>query len=233
MARLRWKDRNPPNGWIFKQPQTGWDTAKSGTQHLGFDTNVQAIINHRKANPRFSLSTNPDAVAWELEQFTIKRIQGMKGAQQFLIGDPVSELEFPKLVPPLRKSGAAAGAEKVKAGASLVVDWLGDGLQPVAVELATTRARTCSGCPHNEPPGFFGKVLAAAARSVSLLIEAREEMKLYTEYDDRLHQCQICSCDLKLKVFAPLAHVLSGTTMDEMGKFPDFCWVKTELGTPE
>lgn len=223
MARLRWKDRFPPGGWMFKQPQTGW----SANPHVGFGEVVRQIVEHRRANPRFGLATDEASVGQELEQFTVNRLRSVRGGEQWLVGDAGAPV--PKAMPPQRRGGGrAAGVEKVKAGLSLVREWLGDGLEPVGREEAERRAEICAGCGENQRPGFGGKMLARAAQAVAALVEAKHEMRLGTSRDGELQQCNVCRCDLKLKVWVPLEHVRMGTTEQEMKAFPDVCWVKVK-----
>lgn len=66
----------PPGGWQFVQPQTGWaaPTPISST----FDQTVVLIRNHRLANgaltAKHNLSTDPAAIAKELDAFTRTRL---------------------------------------------------------------------------------------------------------------------------------------------------------------
>lgn len=209
---------------MFREAQTGWQS----NPHVGFDAVVSQIIQHRKANPRFNLSTDPDAVAWELEQYTVKRLQGMKGGETYLIGEPSMDFEPPKWGPPQRRKGAAAVADKLKAGLSLMREWIGDGLKPVDKTLAEARGAVCVTCPYNQEPNAAQAVFASGARAVALLIEARNDMNLSTSHDHLLKTCSICSCSLPLKVWAGLNHIIKGTTKDELQRLPDHCWINTE-----
>ena len=61
----------PPGGFMFYQPETRW-SAPPGS----FNATVKAIIEHRKANPRFGLSINPDTVSLELHAYNCVRLHG-------------------------------------------------------------------------------------------------------------------------------------------------------------
>lgn len=67
-------DRNttPPGGWRFYQPETGWSMPNPLSQ--SWATAVEAIMQHRKANPALE-ATAGDAAA-DLEAYTRSRVPG-------------------------------------------------------------------------------------------------------------------------------------------------------------
>lgn len=69
--RLKRLDLYPPGGWQFTQPETGWK-APAGKS---FEQVVDLLTAHRQANPGLSLPVDRKTVAYNLEMFTIHRIQ--------------------------------------------------------------------------------------------------------------------------------------------------------------
>lgn len=63
----------PPKGWIYYQSETGWRSPKP--METGFAATRDQIIAMRSKNPAFPLSTKPDIVEWELENFTCLRLK--------------------------------------------------------------------------------------------------------------------------------------------------------------
>lgn len=72
MTRLRSRDKFPPMGWTFYQAETGWHAP--APMSTSFIRTRDQIISHRRLNPAFPLTTDPDAVEWELENFTVLRL---------------------------------------------------------------------------------------------------------------------------------------------------------------
>lgn len=218
------KSRNifPPGGFKFHQAQTGWD-APGG---IGFNATVAAIIQHRKANPRFNLPTDRVTVETELESVTEARIRSMPGASTYLVDGVVGEI--PKPLPPRPRAVAPAAGANVKAGIGLLVEWIGEDLKPVSIEMATRRASVCAGCPLNQKPSLVQRAYGAVADGLHKLMEAKAEMKLRTPHDAALHTCSACDCKLDLKVFVPIKHVMAHTSDTVRGKLYDGCWILAE-----
>jgi len=227
----------PPGGYMYYQPQTGW-WAPGG---LTFWQVVDAIIAHRNANPRFGSQWTVDRnlVADELDLFTCLRIKNdatycttddvkkNPGSRPALRGWP----DFKRLLQRRLQSAKDAAVDRVEnaaAGVGIVLDWLGDSLEPVEPDLAEQRAKVCVDCPQNGRPDFIQKLEGWAASGVRELIHLKNELDLKTAEDERLHHCQACDCALKLKVHAKLVHILNHTDESAMEKLPPHCWVKTE-----
>lgn len=214
----------PPGGFVFFQPETGW----SAPEWQGFNETVDAIIAHRKSNPRFKLATDRAAVESELEDHTVRRIMGMKNASGFLLdAPPPSAPSFP-MPRRQRLENAAGGAKRAVAGAALLIDWLGDGLKPVSPAHANQRAAVCAECVLNRDGNVIQSSMGAAARGFLLLMEARMQMNLITPFDSKLKTCQACDCDLKLKVHAEMAHIKKHTTTDTYERLAPQCWIRSE-----
>jgi hypothetical protein len=83
----------------------------------------------------------------------------------------------------------------------------------------------CAGCPQNQESNTTEWVYSKVAGGIKLLMEVRDEMKLSTTLDGDLQTCKACSCDLKLKVHAPMDHVLAHTSLETRGALDKNCWV--------
>lgn len=225
------KNRNvfPPGGFSFTQPETGW----SAPAHLSFDDTVGNIISHRRANPRFNLTTDRYAVEQELEQTTIARLRSIPTGENYLTtidGGPPGPF-----IPPPRQSrvvGAVASlageARKIRTGLNVIKDWLGDGLTPVAPELATTRAAVCVPCPLNQPPTATQVLTGTASKWLKQVLEAKSDMELATPHDSKLQTCAACGCRLDTKVFTPLPHIWRHSKPEDIAALDAACWILRE-----
>src|SRR5688572_2082313 len=214
----------PPNGWIFYQPETGWTSPK----HIGFGPTVDAIIEHRRANPRFNLSTDRATVEAELDGYTSARLQSQygDGASEWLTGGPAPPVfTLPSRLPRGgRVEGAAASvAHKAVAGIGLLLDFLGPKLTPVERPLAENRGSICAGCKLNQPGTAFEQ---AGGKALHLLLEYKADKRLETIWDDRLLYCSICACNLKLKVHVPLDYAASKLTPEQSVALDPKCWIR-------
>ena len=94
--------------------------------------------------------------------------------------------------------------------------------------MAERRAQVCAGCAHNtrgDWTSFFTVPVAATLRSALALIKGQG---LATSLDESLHVCGVCSCPLKLKVWARLSHITEHAPEEVMRNLPPHCWIKTE-----
>lgn len=213
----------PPGGFSYFQPQTGW----SAPPGLTFEQVVTEIIKHRKANPRFPLPTDFDTVAEELDEYTCLRIGG----------DPnyvASMGTIPKgaSLPPRPRAAGVAGvvgaAKKIGAGVGVLIDWLGSGAKPVESELATARAKVCSDCPQNQQGDFTRWFTVPASNQIRQQVEIKNEMKLATPFDERLHVCEACLCPMKLKVWVPMEYILARLPVESRAALDPRCWMISE-----
>ena len=222
------KSRNtfPIGGWRFHQPQTGWNS----NQHQGFNAVVAEIIAHRRANPRFGLSTDQTTVENELEAYTEARMRSIPGGEAYLIeGAPPSHGSFPTPPRQRRIVGEVAGhvvgeAKKVVAGVGLISSWLGSGLTPVAQDVANKRASICAGCQFNQEPNALQKLEGAAGQALHLILQAKNDMKLTTPDDGKINTCTICNCALRAKVWTPIEHVWSNLKPEVAASLDPACW---------
>jgi len=217
----------PPGGWAFFQPQTGWNARPGAT----FEETVRELIKHRSANPRFNLSTDFDEVAAELDQYTCLRLGNNPEYCASALGEDLSK----KAESPLPWRTAAAGLEagvaavkKVGAGVGALLDWLGEGGNPVDSKLAEHRAGVCAVCPLNQQADLTSFFTAPASNLIRKQIEIRKGLRLETTHDEKLGVCGACACPLRLMVHAPLAHKLRHMTPAALSRLDPACWVLSE-----
>ncbi len=219
--------RQIPNGFVFTQPQTGWDAVKVLGKHPSFDRLVDALVAHRKGNPwvchKHQLVTDRLAVAEEVDLYNAK-ICLANGWTDFIVN---TEASPPKYLPQLPEGGGAVAAVKrVAVPVKLAIEWFGNDLLPVEVTLAEKRALICSKCPKNDPdPTLFQRIGAVAAEKLRKLIEFKHNLSLRTSVDDKLHTCSSCDCHLPLKIWTPLKHVLAITSEETKAKLHPDCWI--------
>ena len=221
---LKSRLHHPPGGFKFYQPETDW----TAPEWLSFAGLVSQVIEHRKANPRFNLSTDLAQVEHEVDEQNAARMKAMPGGSEYITGDTSPPVfTFP---PRQRRAvaGVAASVKRAVAGAGLLLDWLGEGAEPVAVALAHHRAAVCVDCPFNQEPTAGEAALGAVAEGFRLLIDAKNEMDLSTPRDALLKTCERCSCKLTLKIWAPHHHVMAHITPEIYASLPPHCWIVQE-----
>lgn len=230
MAHLKSRDRHPPGGFRFLQPQTGW----RAPEWQSFSTVVSALISHRNGNPflitQHGLSTDPEAVANEVDGFNAQICKANNWTEFYEDDDSPKPFPHRPYTPP-NAVGVVDHARKAAVGIAVVREWLGDGLKPVDKSLAESRASICINCPHNTDPGWLQKLTGEAAKSVLGLIEAKNKMELITTHDAKLNTCDRCDCYLRLKVWTPADIVQKNTSADVRKILPPFCWILTEAKT--
>lgn len=217
----------PPGGYHFYEARTGW----SPMAMLDFETTVNLIIEHRKANPRFAgqWATDRESVASELDLSTCRSLASKGLAEEWCQeGGGFSFQAGPAPQPQwlgrkLRESAAAV--RKLVAGIGVLTDWLGDSADPVAPEVAETRAQTCAGCPKNRPGGLGDFFTTEASELIRKQLEAKADMNLSTKSDGSLGVCSACLCPLKLKVWTPMEHILKHTSDEVKRQLDERCWI--------
>lgn len=218
----------PPRGYVFFEPRTNWSVAGG----LTFEQVVEAIIKHRKANPRFTdWALSVEDVSNELDSYTCARINNdpnyCDGGESPPF--PMASLSTPTMLRRFKNVGdAAAGkAKQIVTGIGLIADWLGSGAKPVSKELAEKRAGICASCPNNNQASLSDIFTVPASEMIRKTIAIKNDMKLETSHDEKLGICGICACPMKTKVWCDLKHVLAYTKPEVMQTFPDFCWIKS------
>lgn len=228
------KDRNKqiPGGYRFLVAETNWDSTKVLYAMPSLRVITDALIQHRLGNPylmrKYNWSTDPVVVENEVANFNAQ-ICFANGWKDFITSDQ----PIPTPSPPSTPQGGrvvrfAASLKKTSSGIKLVTDWLGDGLQPVAKELAEKRAAVCVACPLNQEGNFWQKIDAIAAHKVKTLVAIKSDMEIKTPYDSQLKSCQACDCWNELKVQTPLDLILKNSSPEVMARLDKSCWVLSE-----
>lgn len=225
MPKLRSRTEFCPGQFQFLQPQTGW-SATPGS----FDSVVRQVMAHRAGNTaisrQYSLELDYEPIANEVDSYNAARCVA-SGWLGFVIEAPQPSFRVPTQFK--RLSAAAVGTGKrVVAGVKAVALWLGDGLKPVAQELAEQRAECCSKCPKNGDPNFIERLSAIGAEEIRTMMAIRNDLALKTSYDAKLHTCTVCSCHLPLKVFCPLDHITATMSAEIRSALHPACWIKLE-----
>jgi hypothetical protein len=227
-------ERHPPGGYQFLQAEFGQKKPFTGS----LDYVTQAVIVQRKANKFLSdkhgLATDYQTVRQEVMDYNIRRCIA-HGWTNFLSytsvptpsqGQPESEPVGEKKTPVVSSlANAVGGVKKVAAGVGALIDWLGSGGKPVASKLSDTRAGICARCPQNGSGGISEYFTVPAAKLIQLQLEMKNDLKLVTKSDDQLGVCKACLCPLKLKVHAPLEHILAHTSEKIRNDLDQNCWI--------
>lgn len=219
-------DNPPPNGWSYTQAETGWNNLeRSPVSQWDLNLLIREIAAHRRANPRFNLSTDFNQIKQEVKYTNALRLLSMPNTESYLMQDTApTPSVLKKVLRPLRKLPGAAVANLIS-GAGTIIDWLGSGGQPVAKELAEQRASVCVTCPMNQDGDWF---IEKASQLIKAQIGMKNDLSLKTSVDDKLYTCKVCLCPLPLKVWAPLDTVRAHMKDEVRKELPDFCWINRE-----
>jgi len=227
MAHLKSRMNCPPNGFQYRQPETGWHT-----QAWDFNSVVVAVVNHRRANSRHSLNANPEQVAEDVDVQNAARCLAMTGAEAFVAMAPVGDPQPPK-ISKLRKLSAVAAefvgnGKQIKAGVQLLFDWLGDGAVTVPSPLAAERAKVCGLCHLNQNGDWTAYFTGPISERIRTTLEMRKEMKIQTSFDDSLGVCKACACPLKLKIHVPVEFIKAHASAAMKADLAPGCWMTAE-----
>ena len=103
--------------------------------------------------------------------------------------------------------------------------WIREGGSIVSVEEAERRSQICIKCPMNSPKGKKGCAGCFSRKAIFYLLgnsHYKMEPKIPVtdnKYKEELTYCEVCRCDLSLKVFLPLEAIQS-----EGLEYPKECW---------
>lgn len=216
------------NGFLFVDAKISPDQL----QTWDFQSMVQQVRDRRAANPRFNLTTDPNAIALEVDHQNALRMLSIRGADGYITSDGTGGPAPNRLAPrSLRRVAEAAGGgvKRTISGVGVLRDWLGDGAVPVENAQASSRAATCAKCPKNaggDWTSFFTEPVAALIRSQ---LSIRDDLNLKTPDDAKLNVCEACGCPLKLKVHVPLNHITAHLGDEVKSKLPAPCWILAEM----
>lgn len=229
---LKSRRQFPPGHFSYFQPQTGW----SAPLGLTFDQVVAALIKHRIANPRFDLSTEPEMVAKELDEYTCLRLGNdpnyCSSPAFFPSGEELKkkrDSQFPFRGPDL--GGVAAAAKQARntvAGIGLYLEWFGQA-GPVAQEQANRRAEVCLGCPkHNTKLTILQRFNEIASKPIMQALGILNDLELHTPSDDKLGVCEACDCPIRAKVWCPIGVITNHIRPEAKAALAENCWIRSE-----
>lgn len=222
-SRTMW----PPGGWQYFEPATGWKAPVG----LTFQQVVARIIQHRLANKQHRLSTDPDVVAQQLDDFTCARLNDNPSWCANLTVPPSFTVPLPSRSLRAGAGDVAGGARFLKnagAGIKIWIDWFGEG-KPVDKTLAENRAGICATCPQNDQKkGVFAWFTGKAVAEIKAIFSALNDLNMHTSQDDKLKVCKACDCPLKAKVWAPLHIVKKHITVEASSRLDERCWILHE-----
>lgn len=226
MIRLKSRTQCPPNGFFYRQKETGWEL-----QTWDFGLLCRELQNHRRLNPRFRLSTDLKIIEGEVDQTNALRVLSIKGGEHYVTSDggaipTIPKMVLPRLLQPVQQflGRVASVGAKLDNGKQVLIEWLGEGGVPEPVEIAQARAMICADCPQNgsTPLEWFTK---ATSETIRMALEIKHDMGLTTPSDDKLDSCKACTCPLKLKVWCPMKHILNHLTEDDRRDLDPRCWI--------
>lgn len=220
MAKLKSRDRFPPGGFQYLQPETQW-RAPGGAS---FESVVVALIQHRTGNPHLvtthGWSTDLETVRNQVDSYNAQLCKQL-GYTDYIYEGP-AEPAPPKSTPSpsnLQKLGNVVG------GGEALVEWLSSGAQAVPSDLAGKRAAICAACPQNGKGDFTRYFTIPVSEAIRHELNRRNEWKLSTPYDEQLNVCEGCLCPLKLKVHVPLANILPHMDEATKSRLAPQCWI--------
>lgn len=202
MQRIKNVDVSVPTGWWYIQPETGAKITGGDYYNL-----LKKVKEHRRAN-EIPIGVNFEA---EIQHAICERLP----ERSFLCahydeGDPQRPRKRVVLDDAKRFIGTMVALVKKGVGYD-------------SREEANRRARICAGCPFNiDIDGCAG--CRGLLNWVTEVVGARDTM-----YDDRLHGCEICGCELKTSVHVNLEAQQSVISDELNAQFPSFCWKKRQL----
>lgn len=229
-AHLKNRDAGIPHDYQILHPEAGMTKPFRSPSFSGAK---KFELSFRKGNPALCKKNNwtldDEEIDMFVEQQNVARLVA-GGFTQFLIFDDSNSP--PKArgqrVFPGALAAAAGHLKNSGLGMKLMIQWLGEGLKPVPIEIAEKRAAICAECPVNKDGNLIQRMDAIAAKQFKMLLQARSDLSLKTKYDDKLKTCTACDCYLPLKIFSPLEHIKANLSEDSKSKLDPRCWVLHE-----
>lgn len=227
-----------PGGWRYNQLDASGKLLKAFRSMNEYHAFIAQITQFRVVNklPRATY----DEVDTDAQQFMCEQV----GGDPRLCDGGVKKNSWSS---PLQRTArvvarAVRAAKTVGTGSRILADWVGEGLVPVPVKTAQARADICTtgvgggSCPHNREGVDFAKLSGIFAQFVYEQMQKKTQLKLTVSGEENLHHCDICLCDLKLKVWTPMHTILNRTTNDVLLKFrqeaPPNCWMLKTIKPP-
>lgn len=109
----------------------------------------------------------------------------------------------------------------------VLVEWLGQGGNPVDVTIAEWRANTCLSCPKHRGTKLWEQLVThPVAMRIREHLEVKHGLNLSVPTDEHLGVCNACGCCVPLKIWTPLLHIQSETP--DLTIYPETCWIRKE-----
>jgi len=245
MAQLKSRQNQIPNGFKYRQAETGW----TAPPWSSFETIVRGVMAHRMGNPalarKHKWAMDYETVAYEVDLYNAALCES-HGWLDFVVSKNSEPPKFQPLQSERPGAGFVGAVKRSVTGIKSVAEWLGSGLKPVAQDVAEKRAYTCAkeprvdqagnpiqdgngniiiGCPLNVKGNWLQKLEANAADKVRSLMEVRNDLKLRTSNDSNLGSCAACDCALQLKIWQPMDLIQKNTNQETRTKLDRSCWI--------
>lgn len=114
-------------------------------------------------------------------------------------------------------------AKQLANGARVLSDWIGSGAEPVSIELAQSRANVCLTCPKLSE---IKTMTGAVAEKIKDHMAIKNSLDMVVIGEPHLGQCEACGCEMKLKVWVPIARITPDP--EEREKLDTNCWLLSE-----
>lgn len=202
MQRLRSHQEVPTGNFRYVHAETG-----HVTEHVARDEWITAAKNYRKIN-NFPIGLN---FVEEMEDQLCQTLPPGWCDQQIEPGSWAKAI-----------GSVAMTLETVKNGTKVLAAWMASGAKHVSKEEAERRGATCLTCHFNARLSDCAGCGTESLNSIVRAIVGGET----TPLDNRLHNCQICHCNLRAKVQIPSDILFSKTDPQTLKKLPEWCWAK-------
>lgn len=222
------KSRNVqiPNGFTFLQPETGWRPLRFSS----FDSVVDQVIDHRKANPHLvqknGWSIDRGVVVNEVDNYNTKVCIQM-GWLDFVEGGGPMPVPFRQPDQP-RPPSLAGSLANVVVGSGAIVEFIASRQEAVPDAVANQRAATCAACILNTKGNWLSRFTVPVANAIRVRLQDRRAMNLSTPQDAELGVCEACECPLPLMIHFPIETKLKHLTPRARASLDPNCWVLSE-----
>ena len=195
----------PPDGWRYTQKETGRKFSTYDWPTFENDIRSHRLANGIKLSPDWKEELQDELCKDNIEKWGpnwCRRYSTKKVKRKgFSFGAAISFLNF-------------------------LWNWIKAGGGYVEQEEAERRARICSTCEFNvELSSNCGACVSSLMSVVSKLRGGRK-----TSFDNKLHNCQVCSCVNKVSVHLPVEPQFAALSesVKETFKSIDYCWKKLQ-----